>query len=88
MNKNSSLLPVVGGAKGDFGPRIWKPRNMNVLTKFLKSARSLRIHKMTLLQSNFSSENSKREINDCFDASCDIFDGNSTYKILLTGFKT
>jgi len=85
----SSFWPwVIGGANGDLGLNGEKPKNKKVFTKLARSERSLRMHKTTPSQSNFSSANSKRERKDCLLASCVNVLGKATYKILLSWSKT
>lgn len=85
----SSFWPAaVGGANGDFGLNGEKPKKRKVFTKLARSGRSLRMHKTTASQSNFSSANSRRERNDCLLASCVSVFGKATYKMLVSWSKT
>lgn len=76
-----------GGASADLGLTGWKPTNENVRTRFGRSRRSLRMHRTTPSHSSFSSANSSSEMNECFEASCDIVDGRFTYSMLSSGLK-
>lgn len=89
-NKLFSSTPssCCGGANGDFWPNGWKPRNKKVFTNCARSERSLRIQSTTASTSSFSSANSRREMNDCFDASGGRIGGKATYKMLFDGFST
>lgn len=85
----SSFLPsICGGASSDFGLSGEKPKKRKVLVRSWRSGRSLRIHKTTPSQSNFSSANSRRERNDCLLASCVICLGNATYRMFVSWSKT
>lgn len=77
-----------GGARGDLRDNGWKPRIKKVCTKRARSGRDLRMQSTTASTSNFSSANSNNEMKDCFDASGGRTSGNTTYKMLLSGFKT
>ena len=85
----SSFCPCCcGGANGDFGFKGEKPKNKKVLTRLLRSGRSLRMQSTTPSQSNFSSANSRSDRNDCLLASCVKVFGKTTYKMLLSWSKT
>lgn len=85
----SSFWPCCwGGANGDLGWSGEKPRNKKVLTKLARSGRSLRMHKTTPSQSNFSSANSRRDRNDCLLASWVRVLGRATYNMLFSWSKT
>lgn len=86
--RNRLFSSAFCGAWTDFGLNGWKPRIKNVRTKLARSLRSLRIHKTTELQPNFSSANSSNVIKDCLDASGNKTDGNATYKMLFVGLRT
>lgn len=60
---------VCGGAKGERGSNGWKPKNKKVRTNDGRSGRSFRMHKTMAFAFNFSSANSSRDMNECFDAS-------------------
>jgi len=88
MRKRLFSSVFCGGANGDLELNGWNPRNKNVRTRFGRSMRSFRMHKTTASTSNFSSANSSKVINDCLDASGSKTDGNATYRMLFSGFKT